>query len=145
MSGVIFSPLAARNMRASRVLFVVASDVLLCHHCGHWNWPAERVRMRGAEAGYWLAGLSPGRRVLGMGMRHPANLWKCFIKDDVRRQVGGGFQLPFDNLATEIRDDQVFQPHLLVRNSTRFNDDQPFFPGDPADVSEGVQHQPSSG
>jgi hypothetical protein len=46
--------------------------------------------------------------------------------------------------ALQIGDDQMFRPHILVRNATRFDDHQTFLPRDATGIAKGVQDKASS-
>jgi hypothetical protein len=79
-----------------------------------------------------------------MRVSDSANPRKRFIKDKVSRKVRRRPQVPLDDLAFEVHDDEIFRLHRLVGNATRLDDYEALVPGNAARVSEGVKHQPAA-
>ena len=64
------------------------------------------------------------------------------IQGEMSRQIGRWLQFAFHYFAVETRNHHVFRFHFFVGDAARFDHDELIFAGDPADIAEGVEHQP---
>ena len=63
-----------------------------------------------------------------MGVSHGPNFRKRLIQSKMSRQVGGRFQIAFDDLARQIGDYQMLRFHLVVGNSAGLDHHKFLFP-----------------
>src|SRR6185312_17450753 len=94
------------------------------------------VGMSRAQTRNWLPRLCPRGGVFGMRMGHAANAGKRIVQDEMRRQIRGRAQIPFENPAVEIGSHQVLRTKLVVRHSARLDDHYAIFARDAADISK---------
>ena len=71
------------------VFFVGLGDFAVRHRIGYRHCSTKIVGVGRSEAGNWPPCLGPGRRVFGVSVGDATDLGELFVKDQVRRQVGG--------------------------------------------------------
>src|SRR5215470_16462431 len=91
------------------IFLVSMGDLCLAHRMSYGHRTMKVIGMSRTETRDGLARLRPRRRVLGVGMRDSADVWKGLIKDQMSRQIRRRSQVAFEHVAVEIGENQVFR------------------------------------
>ena len=87
----------------------------------------------------WLSGLSPGGCVFGVRVSDAANSRKLVVEQEVGGKIGGGPQVPFYDLASQIGYNHMLGFELIVRDTAWFDGHEAFHGRDAADIAKGVE------
>ena len=87
------------------------------------------------------AGLGEAGGELGVGVDDGADGWEFAVEESVGVEVGGGFELAFDDLAVEVGDDHELGDEFVVVDAGGLDDDEALVAVDAAGVAEGVEDE----
>ncbi len=125
-----------------RVHFKIGSNLIILHNERYRNRSVKVVGMSGPETRNRLSSLRPGGGVFGMRVGDAADCRIRPVQDEMSRQIRRWLQFPFHYFAVEICNNHMFRFHFFVGDATRFNHNELILARDPADIAEGVEHQP---
>ena len=110
------------------------------------------VGVGGTEAWNGSAGLSPGGGKFRVGVDDAADLAKLAVEQGMGFEVAGGPQASLDNVALQVRNDEVGWPKLRVVNAGWLDYHQRLSAGavnsrpiDSAGVAEGMRREAAAG
>ena len=129
----------------ARVLLVVLVDFLGRQVARAGNCAVEVVRVGRAVAGNVLARLRPADRVGAVRVHDAADVRVLLVQLQMCFRVAGGVQFALDDVAVQVKHDQLVGGQLVVLHARRLDDDQPLFAADAGHVAPCIRHQMTLG
>ena len=124
-----------------RVLFVLPFDLLFGERARAGDIAVKIIGVRRAVERDVAPRLRPRGRKGGVRVRDAAHVRERLVKLHVRRRVARGAEFALHHFAVEVDDNHVVRGHVVIRDPAGFDDDEPAFTIDLADVAPRKEHE----